>query len=62
MPTDEAGLLFLKQGRVVQPDSARLGDYETHAGQRRGQWPTSSEISTAMLEYYKLPPTSPSGQ
>jgi hypothetical protein len=56
MPTGKAGLLFLEDGRVVQPDPARLGDYQTHAGQRRGQWPTSSEISTAMLEYYKKPP------
>jgi hypothetical protein len=56
MPTDKAGLLFLKDGHVVQPDPARLGGYQTHAGQRRGQWPTSAEISTAMLEWYKKPP------
>lgn len=55
MPTEKAGLLFLKQGRVVQPDPARLGDYQTHAGQRRGQWPTSTEISTAMLDSYNKP-------
>ena len=24
---------------VVQPDPARLDHYQTHAGQRRGQWP-----------------------
>lgn len=57
MPTDKAGLLFLKDGRVAQPDPARLQDYQTHAGQRRGQWPTSVEISAAMLERYKKPPT-----
>lgn len=56
MPTDKAGLLFLMGGRVVQPDSGRLQDYQTHAGQRRGQWPTSLEISAAMLELYKRPP------
>ncbi|HVW08350.1 MAG TPA: hypothetical protein VHC90_07195 [Bryobacteraceae bacterium] len=56
MPTDKAGLLFLKQGRVVQPDPARLSDYQTHAGQRRGQWPSSSEISRAMLESYRKSP------
>jgi hypothetical protein len=55
MPTEKAGLLFLERGRAVQPDLAQFGDYETHAAQRRGQWPTSSEISTAMLEYYKKP-------
>jgi hypothetical protein len=53
MPTDQAGLLFLKDGQVVQPDPDRLGDYITHGGQRRGHWPTSTEISAAMLEHYK---------
>jgi len=52
MPTEKAGLLFLKDGRAVQPDPDRLGDYQTHAGQRRGHWPGSSEISSAMLERY----------
>jgi hypothetical protein len=56
MPTEKAGLLFLKDGHVVQPDPARLGDYQTHAGQRRGQWPTSPEISTAMFERYNRKP------
>jgi hypothetical protein len=55
MPTEKAGLLFLKDGEVVQPDPARLEEYETHAGQRRGHWPTSGEISAAMVERYKGP-------
>lgn len=55
MPTDKAGLLFLRDGRVVQPDPARLGEYQTHAGARRGTWPTSFEIETAMLEHYQKP-------
>ncbi|WP_156033226.1 hypothetical protein [Candidatus Magnetobacterium casense] len=54
MPTDKIGLLFLKDGKVVQPDPDRLGDYQTHTGQRRGQWPSSPEISVAMLEHYNL--------
>jgi hypothetical protein len=58
MPTDKAGLLFLKEGRVVQPDPSRLMDYQTHAGQRRGHWPRSSEIGSAMFERYIGPPTS----
>jgi hypothetical protein len=53
MPTDKAGLLFLREGQVVQPDPDRLDDYETHAGQRRGHWPGSAEISAAMVERYK---------
>ena len=52
MPTDKAGLLFLENGKPVQPDPARLADYETHAGSRRGLWPSSSEIGSAMLESY----------
>jgi hypothetical protein len=59
MPTENAGLLFLKGGHVVQPDPSRLGDYQTHAGRRRGQWPTSAEISTAMLEHYNKKPPAP---
>jgi hypothetical protein len=55
MPTDKAGLLFLKDGQVVQPDPGRLTDYQTHAGQRQGHWPSSPEISTAMFERYKGP-------
>ena len=58
MPTDKMGLLFLDGGKVVVPDPARLDDYQTHAGQRRGHWPGSSEITTAMLERYRKPPTS----
>lgn len=50
MPTDKVGLLFLKGGHVVQPDPDRLEEYQTHAGQRRGHWPTSAEISAAMME------------
>lgn len=50
MPTDKVGLLFLKGCKVVQPDPDRLQDYETHAGQQRGQWPSNAEITAAMFE------------
>jgi len=56
MPTEKMGLLFLKDGNVVQPDPARLQDYQSHAGQRRGQWPASPEITAAMFERYREPP------
>ena len=56
MPSHKVGLLFLKNGQVVQPDPSRLEEYQTHTGQRRGQWPTSPEISAAMFERYKIPP------
>jgi len=55
MPTDKMGLLFLDGVKVVQPDPGRLGDYRTHAGARRGQWPTNSEITAAMLERCQKP-------
>lgn len=57
MPTDKVGLLFLKDGQVVQPDPDRLEDYQTHGGQRRGQWPTSPEITAAMFERYNKGPS-----
>ncbi len=50
MPTDRLGLLFLELGKVVQPDPQHLERYETHAGQRRGHWPSSQDITAAMLE------------
>ena len=52
IPTDKVGLLFLKQGHVVQPDPDRLDEYQTHAGQQRGHWPSSAQIDAAMFERY----------
>jgi hypothetical protein len=52
MPTGKIGMIFLQSGEVVQPDPARLDGYQTHAGQRRGHWPSSPEISAAMIERY----------
>jgi hypothetical protein len=53
MPTDKVGLLFLEGGKVVLPDPERLDAYTTHAGQRKGHWPSSSEIGSAMLDKYR---------
>jgi hypothetical protein len=53
MPTEKAGLLFLENGRVVQPDPDHLESYQTHGGQRRGHWPASGEVASAMLEQAK---------
>jgi hypothetical protein len=50
MPAGSEGLLFLENGRPVQPDPTRLDSYLAHAGQRRGHWPGSSEIASAMLD------------
>ena len=55
MPSDALGAVYLKDGRAVAPDPARLKDYVRHEGARRGHWPTSSEIGSAMLEKYTDP-------
>ncbi len=52
MPSDKAGLLFILGDKVVQPDPDRLFDYTTHAGQRRGHWPSSPDIAAAMMARY----------
>jgi hypothetical protein len=56
MPTEKIGLLFLQAGKVVQPNPDHLQDYRTHAGQTRGHWPTSPDITAAMLERYDTKP------
>ena len=53
MPTGLVGSLFLQDGKVVQPDPDRLQNYEQHRGVRRGHWPGSSEVLSAMLESYR---------
>lgn len=55
MPTDKLGLLFLDRENVVQPDPMHLDRYTPHAGKRRGHWPSSPEIATAMMERFKHP-------
>ena len=50
MPVGKEGLLFLDQGRPVQPDPAMLAQATEHAGRRRGHWPTSPELGSAMLD------------
>jgi hypothetical protein len=57
MPAGKEGLLFLKDGKPVQPDPESVENYVEHAAQLRGHWPSSSEISSAMLERYGKPPT-----
>ena len=52
VPSDAVGMLFLNNGRPVQPDVEALETYQRHAGAPGGIWPTSPEISAAMLERY----------
>jgi len=49
MPAGREGLLFLKDGAPVQPDPENLSACTAHGGRRRGYWPSSSEIGSAMV-------------
>jgi hypothetical protein len=49
MPTESVGHIFLEDGKPVQPDPGRLQGYIIHAPQRRGHWPSASEITSEML-------------
>jgi len=53
VPSDRVGFLFLKDGIPVQPDLDHLDSYELHSGAIGGIWPSSPEISRAMLENYE---------
>jgi hypothetical protein len=56
MPSDDVGVVFLDGGKPVQPDIGTLAKYQRRAGARRGLWPSSSAISSAMLDHYPKPP------
>ena len=53
VPSDAVGFIFLEGDKPVQPDLDTLGKYQRHAGAPGGVWPSSPEISSAMLERYK---------
>ncbi|HEY2123960.1 MAG TPA: hypothetical protein VGG94_00740, partial [Chthoniobacterales bacterium] len=53
IPSDAVGVAFLERGKAVQPDLDALEKYQRHTGAPSGVWPSSPEISTAMLERYK---------
>jgi hypothetical protein len=53
IPSDAVGVVFLERGKAVQPDPDALEKYQRHAGAPGGVWPSSPEISSAMLERYK---------
>jgi hypothetical protein len=55
MPAAKDGLVFLKDGQIVQPDPAHLDTYAELSGSRQALWPGSSDISSAMLERYGKP-------
>jgi hypothetical protein len=49
MPAGKEGLLFLHDGKPVQPNPAKLHSYQERAGARFGLLPISSEIGSEML-------------
>ena len=53
IPSDAVGIVFLAGDKPVQPDLEALAQYQRHTGALGGVWPSSSEISGAMLEHYK---------
>ncbi|MBF0520561.1 MAG: nucleotidyl transferase AbiEii/AbiGii toxin family protein [Nitrospirae bacterium] len=55
MPSSDVGVVFLDGDKPVQPDLNALSRYQRNAGARRGVWPSSSEILSAMLEKYNPP-------
>jgi hypothetical protein len=52
IPSDVVGVVFLEGGKPVQPDLEAIGRYQRHVGATGGVWPSSPEISSAMLERY----------
>ncbi|MBV9290345.1 MAG: hypothetical protein JO288_21435 [Hyphomicrobiales bacterium] len=50
MPAEQAGLAYLKEGQPVEPEPSRLDAYAILAGSRRGHWPSSPQIASAMIE------------
>lgn len=52
MPSERAGRLFLSNGTPVEPDPRRLTDYVEHRPARHGHWPTSPEITSAMMAHH----------
>ncbi len=52
IPSNAVGVLFFQGDQPVEPDLDRLEQYERRAGAVGGIWPSSPEISRAMLENY----------
>jgi hypothetical protein len=49
MPAGREGLIFLEDGRPVQPDPNKIDGLVAHEGSRRGFWPSSPHIGSAMI-------------
>lgn len=56
IPSDDVGFVFLDGDKPVQPARGALARYQRRSGARRGLWPSSSGITSAMLDRYQEPP------
>lgn len=55
LPSDAVGVIFMEGGKPVQPDVNALGKYQRNPGAPSGLWPSSPDITRAMLERYGKP-------
>ena len=55
LPSDAVGVIFMDGEKPVQPNVNALNKYQRNPGAPRGLWPSSPEISRAMLESYGKP-------
>jgi hypothetical protein len=57
LPSDDAvGVIFMEGDKAVRPDVNALEKYSRNPGAPRGFWPSSPEISAAMLDRYSKKP------
>src|SRR5450759_719269 len=56
IPSDDVGFVFLDGDKPVQPNLGALATYQRRSGARRGYWPSSPGITSAMLDRYQQPP------
>ena len=52
LPSDAVGVIFMDGDKPVQPDVAALDQYRRNPGAPSGLWPSSPDITRAMLDRY----------
>jgi hypothetical protein len=55
LPSDAVGVIFMDGGKPVQPNVVTLDKYHRNPGAPSGLWPSSPDITHAMLERYGKP-------
>ena len=55
LPSDAVGVIFMDGGKPVQPDVNALDRYQRNPGAPGGVWPSSPDITRAMLDRYGKP-------